>query len=250
MSLNLDHPPFHRSHRRAVSIRILDTALENPVTPTITSRPSTASTQSSFSTAYTSLASEPRFHYYLPHISTNDEGVYTRNDNYACNLSATALFQPLPPVHFGRFYQYVPDLSGEEDDVYTDGVNFMHDMLRGPGQLHVQPEQKVIGKFREVQYGDSSNELASPLSYIGPKDFAYWPKICVTDAVDVDVRSSAAGQRFGSSVDVSTGSTQVEEGKGNKLHKANRKQSVSLVEMSEKVKGTLRKLHISKKTKK
>ena len=134
--------------------------------------------------------------------------------------------------------------------MYTDGVNIMYDTLRGPGRLHVQPEQKVIGKFREVRYDDPFNELALPLSYIGPKDFAYWPEICVTEAVDVDVRSSVAGQRFGSSVDVSTGLVRVDEGKGNRLRKEKHRRSTSLAEMSGKIKGMLRKMHTGKKTEK
>ena len=105
------------------------------------------------------------------HISTEDEDKYTRNSTYSCNLSVTP-FQSLPPIHFERFYQYIPDLSSEENDAYTDGVNIMYDMLRGPGQLHVQPEQKVIGKFREVRCDDPSSEMMSPLSYIGPKDLS------------------------------------------------------------------------------
>ncbi|KAF3048038.1 hypothetical protein E8E12_008045 [Didymella heteroderae] len=190
MSLDLALPPFHRGHRRTVSVRTLDTDLENSFSPTKSSRPSTASTQSPFRTAYGTLASEPRFRHYLPHISTEDKGAYTRNDNYACNLSPITPFQSLPPVHFGRFYRYIPDLSGEEDDVYTDGVNIMHDTLHGPGQLHVQPEQKVVGDFREVNYLEK---------------------------------------------------------KGIKSHKEKHKRTVSLAEMSERVKEMLRKMHIGKK---
>jgi hypothetical protein len=220
-----------------------DIVLETSLSPATSSRSSTASTRSSFSIAYTTLATEPRFSYYRSHISTEDEDMYTCNSAYSCNLSA-APFQSLRPMHFGRFYRYIPDLSGEEDDAYTDGVNIMYDTLRGPGQLHIQPEQKVIGKFRQVRYHDPSNELESPPSYIGPKDFAYWLEIEVTEAVDVGVKSSVAGQRLGSSVDVSTISMRVRERRRDRLRRETHKRAKSLAEMSEKVKEILRKMHM------
>lgn len=245
MSLNLSQPPLPRSHHRTVSLRTLDTVLETSLSPTPSPRPSTASSHSSFSTAYTSLASAPRFNYYLPHISA-DDAVYTRNATYACNLPSTP-FQSRPPVHFGRFYQYVPELSGEEDDVYTDGVNVVYDTLRGPGQLHVQPEQKVISGFREVRYDGSCNELGSPIEHIGPEDIEYWPQIYGPEAVDGDIRGSEVGKRGGLSGDV--GKRAVGE-RGKKVRKEKHKRSLSLAEMSEKVKEMLRRMHIGKKTRK
>ena len=71
----------------------------------------------------------------------------------------------------------------------------------------------------------------------------------MTEAVDVDVRSSVAGQRFGGSVDVSGGSVRGEE-KGNMLRKEKHGRAMSLAEMSEKFKEMLRKMHIGKKAEK
>ena len=97
----------------------------------------------------------------------------------------------------------------------------MYDTLRGPGQLHVQPEQKVVGKFRAVRYGGAS---------VGAEYSMYRPGMCVTDAVGVD-GSVASAQK-----------------KGAKLRKEKHRRSVSLAEMSEKARDMLRKLHFGKKT--
>lgn len=248
MSLIPKHVVSAYGHRRAASLHTLDTVIGSPLSPTTSPQSSTASTQSSFSTAFTTLDQKLRFHYYLPHISTADEAVYTQTDTYACNLSPTTPFLSLPAVQFDRFYQYMPDLSGEEDDVYTDGVKVMYDTLRGPGHLHVQPEQKVIGKFRAVRYDDTSNKLLSPRSYAKAKHSADRPETCVAEVVDEGVCGPAAGECVGSIIDVSTAFSHGEEKKRTKLRKEKYRRSISLAEISEKVKDMLRKLHIGKKT--
>lgn len=245
MSLNLDHPPFRVSrHRRTISARTLDTVLENFISPcSSSSRPSTASTQASFSTAYTTLEAGSSFCYYLPHISTEDLSVYTRNDSYACNLSPITPHKSLPPVDFVRFYHYIPDQSSEEDDVYTDRRNVMFDTLRGHGNLDVRPEQKVLGEFKGVNFDSTPTDIKSLLLFVGPNGFPYRPSIHVIEAVDVDAGSYAAGERFGTTVVVDT----VEEKRRNKLGKEKHRRSMSLADMQGKVKEMLRKLHLGKK---
>lgn len=248
MSPNLDHPPFHLGrHRRTISARTLDTVLENSISPcSPSSRPSTASTQASFSTAYTTLEAGSCFRYYLPHISTEDSSVYTRNDSYACNLSPITPHKSLPPVDFGRFYHYIPDQSSEEDDVYTDGRNVMFDTLRGHGIMDVRPEQKVLGEFKGVNFDSTPTDIESPMSFIGPKEFPYRPSIHVTEAVDVDVDvgSYTAGERLGTTVVVDA-----VEKKRNMLGKEKHRRSMSLADMSWKVKEMLRKLDLGKRPK-
>ncbi|KAF1924728.1 uncharacterized protein M421DRAFT_95266 [Didymella exigua CBS 183.55] len=232
------HPPSHTSHhRRTISIRTFDTALKTTTTLPPSPQPSTASSQSSFSTAHSTLDTGAQFRYYLPHISTDDEAVYTLSNSHVCNLSPVSRFRSRPPVHFGHFYHYVPDLWGE--DVYTDGRGVVDEALRGREQQFARSES-ALAEFKDVEYDDGPGGVSSPISYIGPKDFAYRPEMCV-EAVDVDVGNHAVGVCFGSVAVVDAG------GRKGKSSKDRHRRSISLAGMSGKIKEMLRRLHLERK---
>ncbi|KAF2624124.1 hypothetical protein BU25DRAFT_476777 [Macroventuria anomochaeta] len=229
MTINLEH-----RHHRAISHRALDTIIETSFYGTPSSRHSTASTQSSFSTAYTTLEVGSSFRYYLPHISTLTSPVYTRNESYAYQMNPRS--QDLRTEQVGRFYHYIPNESTEQDDVYTDGVNTIVDAPRGKGTVQITPEPKVLGNCKDVVFYERRTpaEIKSPLLFIGPTDFSYYPRR--VEVNDVDVGNYTAGENL------STGKPAVDGGDGevkkqrNKLKKDQHRRSQSVADCSSHLK--------------
>lgn len=123
--------------------------------------------------------------------------------------------------------------------MYTDGVNVMYDTMRGHGKLDVRPEQKMVGGFQHIDYNATSAKHASRLSLLGPKEFVHRPSILITEAVTVDIGSYMAGERCGMTVAVDAGT-----GRNGKLAKEKHWRSMSLADVSGKVKEVLKRMHI------
>lgn len=129
--------------------------------------------------------------------------------------------------------------------MYTDGVNTMYDMLRGPGQLHIHPEQKVVGEYKRIHYDDHTVWLTEPLQHAVSRS-AVWPEICVAEAVEVSFGDYTARTRLGSTVSVGTG----EVLGGKKKAGSGERRAMLVAGLSGKVGGMMRKMQIGRKTEK
>ena len=244
MSIDLTQPPFRLSrHRRTVSNH-LDSMLKSSVSNAQSSRPSTASSDSSFTTAFSSLEGSP-FRYYLPHISTFSSPVYTKNATFACNVAPNAYSRRIDQV--GLFCHYIPDESTEQEDVYIDGLNTIGDAMRG-GMEAQTAESKLLGALEAFSFADqlTPREVRSPLSFIGPHEFFYRPAIEVGDNVDLGSHTVGESMEIRKTVVVAVESGKVKRQR-TKLTKDKHRKAQSVADVSEKVKKMLKKLHLGRK---
>lgn len=125
--------------------------------------------------------------------------------------------------------------------MYDRSRDSVRGVLSDLRQLHIVPEQKVLGAWRHVDYNVAPVEPMAPSEDGGAKDFAYRSGICVTDAVDVDVDGYADGERFGSEAIVDAG------GVGGELSRGRHGRRESLLDPRNIIRDLLRKLHLGRK---
>lgn len=211
MSIPLPYPPFQAPrYRRTISLQSLDHVLCHSDFNPIDSRPSTAASDSSFTTAFSSLEACP-FRFYLPHISTVDSAVYSTNGAFACNMSEER--QDVKINRVGLFYQYVPDASTEDEDVYTRDLDRVVDASPLPVSSGVCA---------------TNVDIQGSGAVVPPRELSGRRVICVAQTVDVDVGSYTAGERLGSATVVGDGGM---EKKRNRLFKTEHRKAESSAEV-------------------
>ncbi|KAF9698520.1 hypothetical protein EKO04_003454 [Ascochyta lentis] len=231
-NLTFTPPPFRLTRHNPRYT--LDTILETAFSTTTPSRPSTASTTSSFATAFSSMEAGSPFRYYLPQISTPTSPVFTTVEDYACNLTQRVPDEQSERVE--RFCYYVPGKSTEERDVYVDdGVI---------GMVEPVVEQKALGGLKQVVFDEvvTAGEIGGPLQNTAGA-------CCPGDEGGVvDISSYAAGEKLDTRAStLKAGDGKTEKKQRAKLKKDQYRKSETVGNVSKKVKKMLKKLHLGRK---